>query len=182
LLLRRVVVGYGDVAAVVTAALGAWLLWSQLSTISKLSWFYDHAEYVQSLRESSLPNPDYDLGSLPWKTAAPEVFDFRPGGAMHLTTNAQPYGYQAFAAVDTNGARLADIQFEADVESGGMTIGLLESGKWIVSNASRRRGRFADANSVELGYHRSITVVIANNNPDGQSRLTVKWLRLYLRK
>ena len=97
---------------------------------------------------------------------------------MHLTTNLQPFGYQAFAAVDTNGARLADIQFEADVESGGATIGLLEGGKWIASSASQRRGRFANANSVQPGYHRSITVVIASNNPDGQSRLTVKWLRL----
>ena len=171
-----------DLAAVVTATLGAWLLWSQLSGISKLSWFYDHVEYVQSQRESPLPNPDYDLASLPWKTAQVERFDFQPGATMHLTTNTEPYGYQAFAAVDTNGARLADIQFEADVESGSVTIGLLESGKWIASIASQRRGRFADANSVLLGYHRSITVVIANNNPEGHSRLTVKWLRLYLRK
>ena len=180
--LKRALDGYSDFAAVAIAGFGAWLLWSQLSGIAKLSWFYDHAEYVQSLRESPLPNPDYDLSSLPWKTAQPDGFDFQPGGAMHLTTNQQPFGYQAFAAVDTNGARLADIQFEADVESGGATIGLLEGGKWIASSASQRRGRFADANSVQLGYHRSITVVIANNNPDGQSRLTVKWLRLYLRK
>jgi hypothetical protein len=181
LFLRRAVES-SELAAVVTATLGAWLLWSQLSSISKLSWFYDHVEYVQSQRESPLPNPDYDLASLPWKTTPVERFDFQPGAAMHLTTNTEPYGYQVFAAVDTNGARLADIQFEADVESGSVTIGLLESGKWIASSASQRRGRFADANSVLLGYHRSITVVIANNNPEGQSRLTLKWLRLYLRK
>jgi len=182
LFLKRPFVSYSDFAAVVTAGFGAWLMWSQLSNVSKLSWFYDYVEYVQARRESPLPNPDYDLGSLPWQTAHPEAFDFHPGAPMHLTTSPEPFGYQAFAAVDTRGARLADIQFEADVESGGVTIGLLESGKWIASSASQRRGRFADANSVLLGYHRSITVVIANNNPEGKSRLTVKWLRLYLRK
>jgi hypothetical protein len=182
LFLKRSLDRSSDVAALVTAGLGAWLLWSQLSGIARLSWFYDHVQYVQSQRGSPLPNPDYDLASLPWKAAEPNAFDFRPGAAMHLTTNSQPYGYQAFAAVDTNGARLADIQFEADVESGSVSIGLLESGKWIASSASQRPGRFVDANSVLLGYHRSITVVIANNNPDGQSRVTIKWLRLYLRK
>jgi hypothetical protein len=168
------------VAAVVAAA-GAWLLWSQLSTAAKLSWFYEHANYVQSLRGSALPNPDYDLSSLPWKTAQPDAFALRDG-AMELSTNADPYGYQAFAAIDTRGARVADIQFEAAVESGGATIGLLQSGKWIASASSQRLGRFADANSVELGYNRSLTVVVANNNPQGRSRLTIKWLRLYLRK
>jgi len=171
-----------DAAAIVIAGLGGWLLWSQLSGIVQLSWFYDHAEYVQSLRERALPNPDYDLASLPWKTVPMERFDFQPGSAMRLITSTEPFGYQAFAAVDTNGARLADIQFEMEIESGGVTVGLLQAGKWIAQVASRRAGRFADANSVQLGYARSITVVIANNNPDGQSRLSVKWLRLYLRK
>jgi hypothetical protein len=171
-----------DLAALIVAAFGAWLLWSQLAGVTKLSWFYDHVEYVQSLRDSPLPNPDYDLASLPWKTAQPDLFDLHGGGALTLATNAEPYGYQAFASVDTKGARLADIQFEAELESGGATVGLLQAGKWIASSSSQRPGRFADANSVQLGYNRSITLVIANNNAAGRSRLTLKWLRLYLRK
>ena len=147
-----------------------------------LSWFYDHAQYVKSLRDTPLPNPDYDLASLPWKTAQPDAFDRLPGGALALATNAEPFAYQAFASVDTKGARVADIQFEADLESGGATVGLLQSGKWIATSSSQRQGRFADANSVQLGYNRSITVMIANNNPAGRSRLTVKWLRVYFRK
>ena len=172
----------GDYAVIATAILGAWLLWSQVSHIKDLSWFYDHAQYVQSLRGGPLPNPDYDLASLPWKTAQPKLFDLRPGGALTLTTNAEPYAYQMFAAVDTRGARLADLQFEADLESGGATIGLQQSGKWIASTSSQREGRFADANSVRLGYGHSIMVVVANNNPAGESRLILKSLRLYLRK
>ena len=173
---------WGDVAALATAGFGAWLLWSQISYVTKLSWFYDHAEYVQSLRRGALPNPDYELATLPWTAIHPGRFEPGADGTMNLITNDEPYTYQAFAAVNTKGARFADIQFEAAIQSGGITIGLLESGKWVASSSSQRPGSFADSNSVQLGRGRSVTVVIANDNPNGESRATIKWLRLYLRK
>jgi len=40
---------------------------------------------------------------------------------------------------------------------------------------------FADANSAQLGYQRSLTVMIANDNPAGESRLTIKSLQVFLR-
>jgi len=165
----------------VIAGLGAWLFWSQFSNLSTLSWFYERAQYVHNLRGSALPNPDYDLHSLPWKQTSPKLFDLQPG-RLTLVTNAEPFGYQLFASVDTNGAKAADIQFDVNIESGGVTIGLLQAGKWIVNNSSQREGPFADSNSTQLGYGRSITVVIANNNPAGETRLTVNSFRLYLRK
>jgi hypothetical protein len=63
-----------------------------------------------------------------------------------------------------------------------VTIGLLQAGKWIASNSAQQAGPFGDWNSARLGYHRSLTVGIANDNPAGQSRLTIKALRLFLRK
>jgi hypothetical protein len=170
-----------DAAAAITAALGAWIFWSQFSNLSTLSWFYDRAQYVHDLRGSALPNPDYDLNSLPWQQASPRLFDLQPG-RLTLVTNAEPFGYQVFATVDTHGARAADMQFEMEIETGGTTIGLLQGGKWIATNSSQRLGLFSDSNSTQLGYGRSITVVIANNNPAGETRLAVKSFRLYLRK
>jgi hypothetical protein len=179
LLLTRIAERRSDAAVVITAALGAWLLWSQYSLVSTVSWWYDHTD---SLRTGiGLPKPDYDLTTLPWKTASPRVFDLAPGGAT-LVTNAEPYAYQVFAAVETKGANAVDIWFDVDIISGGTTIGILEGGKWIASNSSQRPGTFSDSNSAQLGYGRSVTVVIANNNPHGETRLIVKALRLYLRK
>ena len=170
-----------DVAAVAVATIGAWLMWSLYSSAAKISWFYDRVERVKNLNANALPDPDYDLGTLPWKTASPQTFDLRPARLM-LVTNADPYAYQAFATVETRRANVADIQFDAEIESGGATIGLLQDGKWIAVNSSQRRGRFADANSAELGRSRSLTVVVANDNAAGESRLTIKSLRLYLRR
>jgi hypothetical protein len=99
----------------------------------------------------------------------------RQGGVL-------PNADYAFATVETHGATAADFQFDMDIETGGATIGLLQAGKWLVSNSSTLPGRFADTNSALLGYHRSITLMIANNNPMGETRLTVNALRLYLRR
>lgn len=170
-----------DVAAVAVAAIGAWLMWSLYSSAATISWFYDHVERVRNLNESVPPDFDYDLDTLPWTTAAPRAFDRGPS-RLTLVTNAEPYGYQVFATVETKRAKVADIQFDAEIESGGATIGLLQNGKWIAVNSSQRRGRFADANSAELGRSRSLTVVVANDNAAGESRLTIRSLRLYLRR
>jgi len=170
-----------EIAAVVAATLGAWLLWTLYASAARIEWFYDRVERVKNLNAGALPDFDYDLGTLPWKTASPRAFDLRPS-RLTLVTNPEPYGYQAFATVDTKRANVADIQFDAEIESGGATIGLLQDGKWIAVNSSQRRGRFADANTSELGRSRSLTVVVANDNPAGESRLTIKSLRLYLRR
>jgi hypothetical protein len=161
------------------AAAGIWLFWSQYSNLSTLSWWYDRTHTLRT--STTLPSPDYDLTTLPWKLVHPRVFEVKQG---HLTmvTDHEPFGYQAYAVLNTGGANAADIQFEADVEAGAATIGLVQSGKWIATSSSQRTGAFSDSNSALLGYGRSVTVVIANDNPAGESRLTVKSLRLYLRK
>lgn len=167
-----------DAAVVATAVAGAWLFWSQYSTFSTLSWWYDRVAVARS--RQVLPNPDYELNSLPWQHASPRQFDLQPG-RLTLVTNGEPFGYQAFATVKTGWARAADIQFDVEVESGGVTIGLIQNGKWIAESSSTRTGAFVDSNSTQLGFNRSIMVMIANNNPAGESRLVVKALRLYLR-
>ena len=86
------------------------------------------------------------------------------------------------ATINTNRANTAGITLEADVERGGITIGLLQAGKWIAVNSSQNIGTFSDLNSALLGFRRSLTVMIANKNPAGESRVVIKSLRLYLRK
>jgi hypothetical protein len=81
-----------------------------------------------------------------------------------------------------NGANTAGVRFDADVVSGGVTIGILQAGEWIAINSSHGVGRFTDLNSALLGFRRSLTVMIANRNPDGESRVRIKSLKLYLRK
>lgn len=168
-----------DLSIVMTAVAGVWLFWSQYSNLSALSWWYANTHRLRT--RTTAPNPDYDLATLPWKAVRPQVFELKPG-KLGIVTDTEPFAYQAFATVNTGDADAADIQFEADLEAGGATIGLLQGGKWIAINSSQRPGPFSDSNSAQLGYHRSLTVMIANNNPAGESRLTVKSLRLYLRK
>lgn len=168
-----------DVVILAIATLGLWLFWSEYNQLATLSWFYDRAVFAEST--DALPNPDYQLDSLPWQTASPRTFERHPGELV-LVTDPQPYAYQAFATVNTNRARAADFQFDIDVQMGGVTLGLLQNGKWIAVSSSTRSGRFVGSNSTQLGYGRSLTFMLANDNPVGESRLVVHSLRLYLRR
>jgi len=176
---RAVWVRRTDLAVIIIAAAGFYLFWSPYSNLTALSGWYDKTQ--PGRLESTLPNPDYDLNTLPWKVVHPRVFDLQPQ-QLTLVTDLEPFAYQAVATVNRNGARSAAIQFEVDIESGGTAIGLLQSGKWIAISSSQRPGVFSDAIAVQLGYGRSISVTIANNNPAGETRLTLKSLRLYLRQ
>jgi hypothetical protein len=164
---------------IVTAMVGIWLFWTQYSHLSTLSWWYDNTQHSR-IRTSGLA-PDYDLATLPWQAARSRVFQFDRGG-LTLVTGDEPFAYQIYATVNTAGAASADLQCEGELESGGVTIGLLQAGKWIAVSSFLRTGAFTDTNAALLGYGRSVTVVIANDNPRGRSRLTVRSLRLFFRK
>jgi hypothetical protein len=169
----------GDLSVVVIATAGLWFFWSQYSYLSGLSWWYEN---THSLAARTAPlRPDYDLTTLPWKLASPRLFEVERG-TMTIVTSKDPFGYQAFANINTGAASAADIQFDLDVEAGGLTVGLLQAGKWIAINSTQKAGSFAESNSAQLGYHRTLTVMIANDNPAGESRVTVRSLRLFLRK
>jgi hypothetical protein len=168
-----------DLSPVIIATAGLWLLWSQYSYLSGLSWWYDSVQHLRA--RGAGPTPDYDLTTLPWKATVARAFEVRPDG-VKLITNGDPFAYQALATIRSYGANAADLQFDADVEAGGITIGLLQAGTWIAINSMQHPGSFADWNSAQLGYRRSLTVVIANDNPAGESRVTIKSLRLFLRK
>jgi len=99
-----------------------------------------------------------------------------------MMTSDEPYGYQVFATVDPGRAKAVDLLFEGDVLSGGVTIGVLQDGKWIAIDSSQRTGSFAGGNSARLTSRRPVTIMIANDNPAGASSLTVKSLRIFLRK
>jgi hypothetical protein len=144
--------------------------------LSAMSEAYD---YPERLRTGAI-EPSYDLATLPWHVVKPAAFTLNPGGST-LVTSDDPLAYQVTATINTGRASAADIYFDADLESGAVTIGLLQAGTWIASNSSRRTGTFSDSNSVRLGFHRSLTVVIANNNAAGTSRLFVRSLRVLLR-
>jgi len=165
------------VAILATAAGGLWLLWSECLQLARLSWWYDSTQVLHATSST----PDYDLTTLTWQLVNPRLFEIRQGG-LTVATSSDPYGYQAYATINTNRANTAGITFEADVERGGITIGLLQAGKWIAVNSSQNIGTFSDLNSALLGFRRSLTVMIANKNPAGESRVVIKSLRLYLRK
>ena len=177
--MRRPSARFQPLSSIVIATAGLWYFWSQYSYLSGLSWWYSS---VHHLRTGSVRSaPDYDLATLPWKVAGARVFEVKQG-RMTLVTSHDSFAYQASANIGTGGASAADIQFDVDVETGGVTIGLLQGGKFVAISSSRNAGSFADWNSAQLGYRRSLTVVIANDNPAGESRVIVKSLRLYLRK
>ena len=167
-----------DASIVILATAGLWSFWSQYSALSALSWWYDNTQNVRA--RTATRTPDYDLATLPWKATNPRVFEVKPG-IMTLATSGDPFGYQVFADISTGGAAAVDILFDGQIEAGGVTIGLLQGGKWIAIKSIPAPGAFADANSAQLGYQRSLTVMIANDNPAGESRLTIKSLQLFLR-
>jgi len=175
---RRFVGRFHDAAPVVAALVGAWVLWSQYSGLSRLSRQYDNPRSLQADTQSTA---DYDLVTLPWKRATPGVFDVT-AGSMTLVTGEEPYAYEVFATVNTNGANTAYIEFSGELQGGGATIGLQQAGKWIAVSSVLTPGAFSDSNSALLGYNRSVTVVIANNNAAGRSRLLIKSLQLFLRQ
>jgi hypothetical protein len=168
-----------DVSIVIIAVAGAWLLWSQYSYLSGLSWWYANTQTIHA--RTAGVRPDYTVSSLPWRAAHPRMFDIRPDG-MSIVTNEEPFTYEAFATIETGGARAVDVVFAADVEAGGVTIGLLQGGRWVATSSTRNGGRFEGVNSAQLSRRGSLTVVIANNNPAGQSRFSIRMLRLFLRK
>lgn len=163
-------------ATMVLAVLGLWFLSSQYLDLARLSWWYDSTSVLLATASS----PDYDLTTLPWQPVQPRRFEIRDA-ALILETSAEPYGYQAYANIAANGANTAGIRFEADVERGGVTIGLLQAGTWIAINSSQSTGAFSGLNSALLGFRRTLTVMIANRNAAGESRVTIKSLRVYLK-
>ena len=176
---RHRLAGLGDLSIVIIAATGLSLFWSQCSYLSGVSRWYHSA---QQLRATGVgPKADFDLTTFPWHVANARVFDV-VHDRITIVTSSEPFGYQAVATVSADGARAADFQFDIEVEKGGVTIGLLQGGKWIAANSSGSPGRFSDWNSAQLGYRRSLTLVVANNNPAGESRVTITGLWLFLQR
>src|SRR4051812_14295356 len=159
----------------VVAIAGFWVISAQYANLSALSWWYDGTVRFREGRD--LPAPDYDLTTLPWQLAKPQVFEVNQG-TLVLATNAEPFAYQAYAIVPTGGADAAYIRFDADLADGGATIGLLQAGKWLTLSSFQKAGPFSDSISARLGSRGPLTVMIANNNDAGPSRLTVRSLRL----
>jgi hypothetical protein len=173
----RVIASWQEIGIVATAFAGVLLFGCQYEYLATLSQSHDYAE---RLRRGAI-QPTYDLRTLPWKIAGADVFDVNPAGAT-VVTSAEPAAYQAYATVNTDGAAAADLHFEANVDSGGLSIGLQQAGKWIATSSSVHAGVFSDSISAHLGYRRSLTVVVANNNSGGTSQFSLRFLRLYLRR
>jgi hypothetical protein len=163
----------------VTATVGVWLFWSEYSYLAQLSWSYENIYGLRNLAATT--KPDYDLATLPWQTVRSRVFELKQGQRT-LVTGAEPFAYQAQAAAETGGAATVFLQFEGDIESGGVTIGLQQAGRWIAASSFQRAGPFSDSSIARLGRGKSVTVVIANNNPAGESKLAIGSVRLFFRK
>ena len=110
----------------------------------------------------------------------PRVFEIR-GGTLTLATVTSRTAIRR-ATIRANGAHTAGITFDADVERGGVTIGIQQAGEWIAINSSENPGPFSGLNSALLGFRRSLMVTIANRNAAGASQVTIKSLRVYLRR
>jgi hypothetical protein len=166
-------------AVIATATIGVWLFWSEYGYLSTLSWSYENTYRLRALAATT--KPDYDLATLPWHTVRPRVFQITQG-TLTLATDADPFAYQAQATVGTDGAVSVFLQVDADIVSGGVTVGLQQGGRWIATSSSQQVGAFSDSIIARLGRGKSVTVVIANNNPVGESRVGVGSLRLFFRR
>jgi hypothetical protein len=168
-----------DLAIVILAPVGLWLFWSQYSTLSAWSWAYESTENLRSGRNPVAP--DYDLTTLPWQLSGPRVFTVNQG-TLTLITNTDSYAYQASATVATHSADVAYLRFDGDLEAGGASVGLLQAGKWLTLASCLKPGPCSGAVWSPMRSGDSVSVVIANNNAAGESRLIVKSLLLFFRK
>jgi len=75
-----------DISVAVVAVAGFWLIWSQYSNLSALSWWYEGTVRFREGRD--LPAADYDLTTLPWQLARPQAFEVNQG-TLALVTNTQ---------------------------------------------------------------------------------------------
>ena len=91
-------------AILAIAAGGLWLLWSECLQLARLSWWYDSTQVLHATSST----PDYDLTTLPWQLVHPRLFEIGQGG-LTVATSSDPYGYQAYATINTNRANTAGI-------------------------------------------------------------------------
>jgi hypothetical protein len=142
--------------------------------IAAWSRAYASADDVRSGRLA----PDYELQRLAWSVAdarSAAVIDSQ----MQLLTGAGPYRYQATATVATNRATVAHVAFRVRVATGGITVGLVGSGGWLALQTVSAPGVFEHLITAPITGEKSITVVIANANPAGESAATIEELRMY---
>jgi hypothetical protein len=150
-------------AAIVIVAMWAAFVYRDLAAMSRAS---ASEEDVRRGRIAA----DYDLPQISWSAV----------DARQLSTRDGPYLYQAMASVPIHGASFAHLAFKGRVTRGGITIGLVANGRWLANRSIRDSREFDDLLTAQPRDTPTLTVVVANCNPAGESMANLDDLKLYL--
>jgi hypothetical protein len=159
------------VVAVVMVAMWAALVYLDLAAMSRAS------ASAEDVRRGRIP-VDYDLSQISWSAVDAHQLSTRDGH-LDLVTGDGPYLYQAIAIVPTHRASFAHLAFKGRVTRGGITIGLVAHGRWLVNRSIRDVREFDDLLTARADTP-DLTIVVANCNPAGESIGTIDDLKLYL--
>lgn len=108
------------------------------------------------------------LTLIDWQPSTKDVRLATVDGTVNLTTDRAQYGYQLESTVELSGDGTVFVDYEIEIESGGVLIGILnDAGQWVETaqcvGAKMHKGRIG-AHTPE-GKH--IRVVIANHRETG---------------
>jgi hypothetical protein len=159
-------------AAIVIVAMWAAFVYRDLAAMSRAS---ASEEDVRRGRIAA----DYDLPQISWSAVDARQLSTRDGH-LDLVTGDGPYLYQAMASVPIHGASFAHLAFKGRVTRGGITIGLVANGRWLANRSIRDSREFDDLLTAQPRDTPTLTVVVANCNPAGESMANLDDLKLYL--
>jgi hypothetical protein len=160
------------VVAVLIVSIWSALVYLDLAAMSRAS---ASADDVRRQRIA----PDYDLSRISWSSVGARRLSMRDGH-LDLVTGDGPYLYQAIATVPTRHASIAHLMFKGRVMRGGITIGLIANGRWLANRSIRDTREFDDLLTAQSTDTPTLTIVVANCNPAGESIGTIDDLKLYL--
>jgi hypothetical protein len=101
-------------------------------------------------------------------------------GAVHVVTGPEPFAYQATARLPAKaGAAGYLVEFEVEIDRGGATLGLLDpAGRWIEVRSRSEPGRLIGTVRGRARAGASLTLVLANHNPKGDSSFALRRLEI----
>lgn len=94
-------------------------------------------------------------------------------GTLFVTTSAEPYAYQLQFSIDPKEHEGVHVTYSGDLLEGGFAIGLLaaDGSRWIDLGIVTTKGRFSGSLGTAIRGGKLPTIVIANQNPSGVSRI-----------